>query len=397
MLNNKEHIAGLIVKFLQGGLSKTENKQLQEWISESPENKETFELSTQVEKLLEDLTWYQQSKEKNWKELNKVIGGKVVSFTFRKLMPYAAAVLVLILATASYMWVFNKKKPAEAHNTISAKYKNDILPANGRAILTLDGGQKVILDSTTGIVAKQGNTQIINNTGQLVIAPSTAQAAIVYNSVNTENGGIYSIVLSDGTIAWLNAASSLTFPNAFTGIQRKVEITGEVYFEVAKDAAKPFIVSIKTPAGNSRGEIEVLGTHFNVNAYDDNSIVRATLLEGSVKVSNGNKSTVINPNQQAQISNDKVTVINDPDIDQTMAWKNGLFFMAKQDIKSIMEEVQRWYNVEVEFAGTPITGTFSGKISRKEPVSKLLMILELTEGVRFEIVDNKIIVMSPKR
>ncbi|HXS54891.1 MAG TPA: FecR domain-containing protein, partial [Hanamia sp.] len=192
----------------------------------------------------------------------------------------------------------------------------------------------------------------------------------------------------DGSKVWLNAESSLTFPVAFPGEERKVEITGEAYFEVAHDANKKFIVTKGTTT------VQVLGTHFNVNAYDDENSIKVTLLEGSVKVENVNNKVIIKPGEQAQVGKDNgIKVVNDLDIQQVIAWQKGLFEFNHADLASIMRQVSRWYDVEVIYDGKITEGKFGGGLSKSLPLSAVLKLME-ANGVKFQL-EGKVLKVIP--
>jgi len=230
------------------------------------------------------------------------------------------------------------------------------------------------------------------------IEVSAKNATVLYNTITTPRGGQYQVMLSDGSKVWLNAASSLHFPTSFTGQQRIVELTGEAYFEVAHVSAVgeknklPFIVKIITASG-ARREVEVLGTHFNINAYNDESVVKTTLLEGSVKMTQESGSTLLIPGQQAQLnSNGDVNILKDADMDEAIAWKNGMFQFKKVDIKTIMRQIARWYDVDIEYQKN-VDEKFYAEISRNTNVSNVFRILEETGGVHFVIEGKKVVVL----
>jgi len=228
-------------------------------------------------------------------------------------------------------------------------------------------------------LAKQGNIKVLKLNGQIAYNKTgDMKAKPVYNTITTSNGNQYQLILTDGSKIWLNAASSIRFPNAFTGSERKVEITGEVYFEIAKNPAKPFKVDFKNTAGE-KDEIEVLGTHFNVNTYIDEPGMKATLLEGSVKIKAGNKTQMLSPGQQANITSNGIEVKKNVDLENVMAWKNGYFLFDNTDIYTLMRQVSRWYNVDVKYQGKITEEGFSGKISREVPLSKFIEVLELND------------------
>ncbi len=310
---------------------------------------------------------------------------------------WAAACIILILCAGSYFYLKQSPQKQIAKTENAAKiFKNDIAPGGNRAILTLANGSKIILDSAkNGSLARQGNSKIIKlNDGQLSyqLAEGTEPATIQYNTISTPRGGQYQLRLSDGSKVWLNAASSLKFPSAFTGKQRSVELTGEGYFEITHNAAMPFKVK------NESAEITVLGTHFNINAYDHESSLKVTLLEGSVKVKGfsvkGERSTVIKPGQQAQVSLSghegiKVQAI---DVDEVMAWKDGFFEFENMELPAIMRQIERWYDVSVEYKNANTKERFGGRISRNLSLSKMLHLLE-TNRVHFNLDGNKITVL----
>ena len=209
----------------------------------------------------------------------------------------------------------------------------------------------------------------------------------LYNTISTPNGGDYQLVLADGSKVWLNAASSLRFPANFVGRERKVELTGEAYFEVAKNPAMPFKVKLNGM------EVEVLGTHFNINSYADESAIRTTLLEGSIKINRPHASSLLKPGQQAMMDkNGQISVINDADLDEAVAWKDGKFQFDRADIHNVMRQLARWYNIDVEYKGT-VASHFGGTISRDVNLSKVLGMLHLTGEVKFQVQDKKVIVM----
>ena len=300
------------------------------------------------------------------------------------------AAIFLVALTGATTWFFINRNHAEAtaHHAKDT-YAHDITPGGNYATLTLSDGSQVILDSTSnGVVANQGNAKIIKlANGKLKYENADAPHKVLYNTMSTPKGGQYRLMLPDGTEVWLNAASSITYPVAFTGKERNVSITGEVYFEVAKNAARPFKVKVNEEV------IEVLGTHFNVNAYDNEDAVKTTLSEGSVKVVSRNNYMQLQPGQQAQ--NDKnghLRLINNPDMEETFAWKDGLFRFNGANIATIMKQAARWYGVEVIYKDK-IDETFVAEIPRNVNLSKLLELLELTKQVHFNI-EGKVVTVT---
>jgi hypothetical protein len=310
---------------------------------------------------------------------------------FKKWYSIASAAAILVFVSfGAYLYTKNRQVPAPlVHQSNS---KNDILPGGNKAILTLANGKQITLTGArNGTLAVQG-TVAINKTadGRIVYdsseKPGSDDARLnAYNTMTTPRGGQYWVVLPDGSRVLLNAASSLTYPTTFTGNERKVELTGEAYFEVAHNAAKPFRVYSKSQI------VEVLGTHFNINTYDDEPAVKTTLLEGKVKVtSTAKKQTLIlQPGQQAFL-NELAFNVSDVDVDEATAWKNGLFVFESNNIQQIMRMVSRWYDVDVTYAGTLPTDKFSGSVSRFSNVSEVLSTLQLTRKVHFKVSGKKI-------
>jgi len=245
----------------------------------------------------------------------------------------------------------------------------DIAAGTTKAVLTLSDGSQVMLDNTkNSILATQGKTTILHNNGKVTYEGKTTKE-LLYNTLTTHRGEQSPVlVLSDGTKIWLNAASSITFPVAFTGGKRQVSITGEAYFEVAKSAGKPFIVSIADET------VEVLGTHFNINAYTDEGPVKTTLLEGSVKVAKGGSQVMVKPGEQAFLSSGGLTV-STANTAQAIAWKNGYFHFESADLKAVLRQAGRWYDLDIVYEGTVTDHLYGGKLERTVPLSAILRFL----------------------
>lgn len=298
----------------------------------------------------------------------------------------AAASVVLCLSLGGYYLLKDKTENTE----IIAAKQQDYAPGSNKAILTLSNGKQIVLDDAgKGKLAAEGNS-VINKTdnGQVVYNDQRSQnhnAANVLNTMATPRGGQYHLTLADGTDVWLNAASSITYPATFTGKDREVEITGEVYFQVAHNAAMPFRVK-------SNGQtVEVLGTHFNINAYDNEAAIKTTLVEGSVAVTANNQKKFLKPGQQAMLSSNTLTT-KSVDINEELAWKQGYFDFTDADIKTIMRQLSRWYDVDVEFVGPVTTETFTGRISRGRNISQVLKIVEGSKYVHLTFEERRIMV-----
>lgn len=298
----------------------------------------------------------------------------------------AAAVLLLVLASTYYFLKPVQEKPLDISKRV--ELKGDIAPPLANlAVLTLADGTKVYLDSVgNGTLAQQDGIAITKQDDGQIAYQGNASGVVTYNTLSLPKGSKpFHIVLADGSHVWLNAASSITYPTAFTGTERKVNMTGEAYFEVAKNAAMPFIVS------HNQLNVRVLGTHFNINTYDDENAGKITLLEGLVNVEQGGETKGLKPGQQAMILEENIKVLQGIDIEEVMAWKNGLFYFNGADIKTIMRQLVKYYDVEVEYRDE-VNYQFVAKISRQVNLSEFLKILELTNLIHFKIDGRKIIV-----
>lgn len=308
-----------------------------------------------------------------------------------------AIAAIFIMAIASTYLFLNQEQTGSTPSVAQTEtqLQNDVAPGKDGAILTLADGTQIVLDdlkdgAVTTAATKTGDVLSYSPSGAGGNdQPSTIN--ISYNTISTPNGRQYSLVLPDGSKVWLNAASSITFPTAFVGNERKVQFTGEAYFEVAKDVSKPFHVLTKDQ------NVTVLGTHFNINSYDDEDVVRTTLLEGRVNVSSlrGTKqSAILQPGQQALLSTNNYHLSTQrPDLDAVMSWKKGLFNFNDADITEIMKQATRWYDVEVKYQGTTSSDKFKGKISRNTNLSQLLKILEIN-GVKWKIEGKVVTIMN---
>ncbi|SDE44332.1 FecR family protein [Mucilaginibacter pineti] len=309
-----------------------------------------------------------------------------------------AAAAILLLAGGG---LFFYEQRTDKSQLITNTSPVSILSGSNKAILTLSNGKKISLtDAANGVIAQQPDIKITkSNNGQLVYTVKNDMAfltnnpnakAILWNTITTPKGGQWQIVLPDGSKVWLNAASSLTFPEHFTGNVRKVQLQGEAYFEVAHNKSMPFHVS------SLKQDVEVLGTHFNVNAYDDNPTIKTTLLEGAVKITRPEKngSQILKPDQEAILSVNDIK-INNVDAQDAVAWKEGVFLFNDDQLDDIMKRISRWYDVEVEFKDREIKkDRFSGTVSRFAQISQVLRKLEVLGGVAFKIEGRKILVQK---
>jgi ferric-dicitrate binding protein FerR (iron transport regulator) len=316
----------------------------------------------------------------------------------RRWFKYAAAIIIL-LGIGACVWLLTQSSKQTSDNKLASS-KIDIAPGKQGAILTLDDGRTVVLDSLgNGLVTTQNGSKVSLNNGQLTYnADGSAAVAVAYNTMTTPKGRQFQLVLPDGTKVWLNAASSVRYPTVFAGKERKVEVTGEAYFEVTKNAKMPFRVKV-----NDETEIEVLGTHFNVNSYLNEANINTTLLEGSVQIINRNEKAVIKPGQQAQVTgkNDalalaspRIKVVSDVDVEKVMAWKNGVFNFQDATLQEVMRQLERWYDIDVVYEKGVPDLEFMGKMGRDLSLSGVLRGLEMSK-VHFRIEEGRRLVVVP--
>ena len=306
-----------------------------------------------------------------------------------------AASVLIACATGAFYYLNHPIKSDQLAITTS----NRIVPGGNKAILTLGNGNTIVLtDQKSGLIAQQGAVRI-DKTGAGRVAYQNSnnadQTAVTYNTITTPRGGKYEVNLPDGTMVWLDAASSIHFPTAFTGPKRIVSISGQAYFEVAHNRDKPFIVN------EGKQSIEVLGTHFNVLGYDDEPQIKTSLLEGSIKIveselSNLNSAyiRILKPGQQATIDRNKTGInVRYADMDDAIAWKNNLFQFDNDNVKDILVQASRWYDFTIKYQGEIPNKKLKGNISRNVPIEKFLQILSMT-GIHFKI-DGKTLIVTP--
>jgi len=388
-------IAPLIVKYLRDELTVEEEIQLNKWASASEENRFYLE-SLSAEKIIRIDTDY--NEEAIWEKIKLTVAPPAHAPALPSRHPFyrrlTAAALVTVMLAAGTWLIWNNTHKQSASNPTASIYKNDVAPGGNKATLTLANGSIVILDTAAkGKVSQQGNTKILKTgNGQLAYTMDPSGLSHgreqLLNSVTTPRGGQYQLVLADGTRVWLNAASSLRYPVYFTGKERAVELTGEAYFEVAKNPKLPFRVKVNGM------EVEVLGTHFNIMAYSDEREAITTLLEGSVKIIKGTANALLKPGQQSQVDEKgMIKIVDNANMDEVMSWKNGFFQFEQSDIQTIMRQVARWYDVDVSVEGN-IADHFHVAIPRNVAVSKLFNALELTGHVHFKVDGRKVIVLQ---
>jgi ferric-dicitrate binding protein FerR (iron transport regulator) len=379
-------------------LTSTESAILDQWLADA-ENRALFENLRNKDYLLQKLIEAHEidvEGDKGFLEQKLALGKRIEikrKAWYRDVA--TAAAVILILTAAAFFWLNTRNTGGQevSKEGIKTVAQTDIAPGSTTALLTLADGSKVVLDSTVaGQFAQQGETVILNEKGTLIYKENSPAQNELYNTLSTANGQTYKMVFADGSKVWLNAGASIRYPVSFTGNERMVQITGEAYFEVAHQATKPFFVHVSGQKGAAM-DVQVLGTHFNINAYPDEDTVKTTLLEGSVKIKQGNSIALLKPAQQAQVSNDSIKVLSNVNMDAAIAWKNGRFNFDNADIDAVMRQLAKWYNIEVEYEGAKPTQLFMGEIERDLMLSQVLRVLKYT-GLHGRIEGKKLIVMS---
>jgi len=398
-----DRIKFLIKRYFDDTISHAELSELSEWVTNYSSEDELAELLEQSwnqhhgnskmpedasRNILSSILKSSVSREPEESSTRVIAIRRNVSWIKR----FAVAASILIIISVGYFMF----RPTASTRAVVLNTKNTktelIMPGGSKATLTLSGGNKIILDSAgIGLLTKQGGANVVKlSNGQLQYLPGqSANQEIVYNTMSTPVGGIYEVILPDGSKVWLNSSSSVTYPTSLSGNERRVKITGEAYFEVAHDKTKPFHVSV------NEMDVEVLGTHFDINSYDNEPSIKTTLLEGKVKVSKGGSEVLITPGEQvvAGKSTNELSIKKDGvNLDKVVAWKNGKFIFLDDDINDIMRQLERWYGVSVTYHKNVTTEEFDGVISRNVNISQILDMLEKSGNVKFTIQDRNILV-----
>lgn len=384
---DKENISSLIEKYVTGSATDEERDELLSWYRsfdhdqvEWPIEDNHDDIQERLDRVLLNL------KEKHFRSRSTAKNGRRLAY---------AAMVLFVLGFAIFFYLysgsFSNTKLLSGQQSVDA-----ILPGGNKARLTLSDGAIIELndEQTAEVLWDKGSSILKNDNGELVYTAYRESSAskedneIVYNTLETPKGGQYQVLLPDGSRVWLNAESSLYFPTDFVGTTRKVELRGEAYFEITKNADMPFVVSIEEI------EIEVLGTQFNVKAYPDENNIYTTLVEGAVRVSSDNQHIVLKPGEYADYDRSIGYVqVGSADKEASIAWKNGYFIFNNEDIRSIMLMLSRWYDVDVEYKGQMEDKEFTGRITRRSQISEVLKMLELTGTINFETKGRRIVVM----
>ena len=378
-------IARLIAGFIKGTLTEHEHNELDNWVAENDENMQLFERLTDEKNIEEAMKWMEsidtEMALQEKKEREKIVFNqpkKAIRF-------WRYAVAASIIITAGILIYVYRDSNNEKKNNVAVTNSADLLPGSDKATLSLGNGKLIVLSDAVIDTTINEQIKIQSQKGEIVYSNEEVEKEMEYHTLSTPRKGHYRLTLPDRTKVWLNAESSILYPTAFVGKERKVIVTGEAFFEVAKNKDKPFIVEV----GAVR--VEALGTQFNINAYTNEPFISATLIEGAILVSNSKNENILKPGQQAKITANDFSVV-DTDAMDVIAWKNDLFKFTNAPIDVIMRQVERWYDADVVYEYRP-SDHFNADIPRDVPVSKLLRFLELTNSVHFKIEGKKIIVL----
>ncbi len=387
--------AELVSRYKDGSLSSEEVAELDRWLAEDERHRKWFDDLLNPGNLVEQEEALKAFKDTGGVELSRTLtdAGIVHSSKVRTRAAWtvAASVSIILLGLASLYVYRLRTTNTVSQVTAAAAVKNDLPPGGNKATLTLGDGSVISLDSTgNGLLATQGKMKVVKVGDGEVSYSGESGKDIVFNTLTTPVAGKFQIVLSDGTKVWLNSSSSLVYPSSFEGGERTVTLSGEGYFEVAKNKAMPFIV--KLADGNS---VKVLGTHFDVMAYKDEPSLKTTLLEGSVSVQSGQASSLLKPGECAEIPTPgTVRIVKGVDVDEAIAWKQGLFQFQNADLSVILRQVSRWYGVTVVYKNQIHTEPLKGMAPRNVNLSKLLEGLSGMTGVHFTLNENQLIVSN---
>jgi len=376
---HKEELLRLAEKIAQGTANDEEMAQYNQWYNHFHHSQQAWD-----EKLLGDR---QEKAHVLFEQIHQQLHDRRKTRGRSSIIKIVAAAACFTLVTATvYVLLHNRsaERPISATALAEASRSTPIKPGGNKAVLTLSDGKRITLDdASNGQLADEQGLSIKKTTeGQLVyeVKKVEPEGPLAFNTIETPRGGQYQVVLPDGSKVWLNAASSLTYSTTFSKKERKVILKGEAYFEVAPATKHPFVVQ------TDHQQINVLGTRFNVNAYEDEGLVQTTLLDGAVKVRVSNHEHVLKPGQQSILrQTDQAFFIQAADLEKVMAWKNGYFIFNKENLHSVMRQVARWYDVDVRFNGSEKQeDIFVGRLPRSADITDILKVLKLSK-VRYKM------------
>jgi len=396
-----ERIAALITAHIRGTLNEEEALELKVWCAQSAANQALFDKLSDpgyVKDNIKDFPSIQMLKAAGWDRLDSRLseedpewqGTPVRRVGWKRYLVAASLIGVAFLGSLLYMRSHHDAGMAiDTSAPVASHLKNDVAPGGNKAVLTLADGSSVMLDKAEkGAIANQGATRVMKTAeGKLAYNILTERPTeLAYNTLTTPAAGEFEVLLPDGSKVWLNNASSLRYPVAFTGKDREVELKGEAYFEIARNSSQPFKVRVDDML------VDVLGTSFNISAYQDESTIKTTLVSGAVRVSKGDTRTLLKPSEQVLLNSvGKLSVLKDVDVDGVVAWKSGYFHFERADIKTVMRMLARWYDLDVRYEGPVTDRLFGGDIQRDLNLSQVLEILQKNQ-VHFDLDGRKLTV-----
>lgn len=385
----ENRLASLIIRRISGELTELEAEELNVWVALAPANKDFLDRVTDEEQLGKELSL--------WKNIDPAEGyvkwessmRTLRRARIRKIIGWSAAASVLVAVTA--IGLSRKFESASIPAPKIVVVSQPVLPGRNTAMLTLSNGQQILLDSASnGDLAIQGNARLVktdNKSISYALSGKEKAEGTIYNTLSTPRSGQYQLTLPDGTHVWLNNVSTLRYPTSFQGKERTVELSGEAYFEIAKDATKPFFVKVKDET------VQVLGTSFNIMAYEEEGGIQTTLLTGAVRVNAGSTSVQLKPDEQARFNSaEGLKVLKGVPSQDIVSWKNGFFYFGRASLREVMRQLARWYDVDVVYEGNVPDVEFGGKIDRSLPLKELLNFLDKNQ-VHFHLEGRKIIVL----
>lgn len=383
-----QHLEELIKKYNAGLCSEAEKKWLEEWYQTFEWNKSKNIPAMELQRLKEE-AWSAIVSQKNATEKDRNYQVSTNKKVFRIRWWYYAAAVLIIISLTTLLKPTAVKQTSPPVVAVKKPVINDIPAGTSKAILVLGDGSSVSLDSAAVSQLKEGDGTVIDKQyGKLVYnRTGNATSPVLYNTLRIPRGAEYQLVLPDGSKVWMNAASSLKFPTRFTGAERKVFLSGEAYFEITKNAKMPFRV-----VTDDAIEVEVLGTHFNVKAYEDENDVKTTLAEGKVKIKKDENNITLSPSQQGVWKKKtQGLTVKEVDAEKEIAWKNGIIEFNDDELPYIMRQLSRWYDVDISFEGAIPKGTYNGAIPRKATLSEVMQILKIA-GVKYWLDNKKLVV-----
>jgi hypothetical protein len=403
MENHNERIRYLITQHLKGELPIKEQIELQEWVNASHDHQEIIDQLSDPDKLREDLKEYAEVRANVWDKIDAGIKtpayvegpsapiAPTIQPIRRRLRPYIAAASVAMIILIGYLFLRTRRAAIENSPVSVPVASTDIAPGGDKAILKLSNDSTIILENAAnGNLTTQGSAKLIKEKNSLsyTVAPAVREKeSEVFNTLSTPRAGQFKLVLPDGTKVWLNNASSLRYPTSFAGTTREVQLTGEAYFEVAKNSDQPFLVEIPNAT------VHVLGTSFNIMAYGDEPAIRTTLLTGKVSISTATRQSLLSPGEQGVLNDDgSIAVAKDIDTDEVIAWQRGFFNFTGASLRDVLRQLARWYDVEVVYATPPpLHYTCDGEIGRNLTLTTILKHLERKDA-HFQLEGKRLIV-----